>query len=877
MKDLARILAFVTLLQLTLTGKLLAGVTLSETIYPISDSPARARVVDFLTDDYGFLWLATWDGLVRFDGYQTRSFKDYGNDDVHFVNHRLYHLYPADDGGLWCHTYDHHLYHFDTRTYRFSALTPAETDSVMPLLKRDAWRDGHRTRRLLQQLPQPILVQRSPYSGELTPIHSDFSNVYQDPQGNLWSTCHEEGFSMLTPARHSFEFIDHGFNEWVRGILFDAHNRLWVSSRHDKKDRTGCLAIYDSLQQRIGYLSPQGRIVQSQKEVDFGAAIYSIMADSQHRIWLGSRYSGLYILIPADEAGLTYRIVHYTDGGQPGQLHGQAIYDMLEDREGKVWIASFDGSLNLVADTSDPEHLTFVNARSGFSQYPSEKGSRLRDLCLSASDELLIGCDNGIISCTTRFNRPEELHFYRNETGDRPHCLSCNTVMHITQCQDGTLLVGTNGGGLNIVEASTPTFLTDSLSFSHFDSSHREKLSDIIFATHEMPDGQLLILSENSLAYFDRDINLQRLCMEGVGTSEMKPLVLPDGQIWIATHHDLLHFGNKQQNAASHFVPNVLYTDLLIQYADSSRQLLLSPADTLIRLRADERNLTLSFCALDLSDPQRIEYRYRLLDRDTAWTDLGTEHRLHLADLRAGTCRIEVCSTNADGEWCDNAALLCLEIEPRFYERTWFWLLLVAILVTIAFLLRHYWQGMIHRKNRERQEAVEAVRQQADQQLKSAALEADAKLEDAVNQAKMETMKQVLKHTRPKTQEGDSSLSQDDRNFKQQVVQFILDHIKEPDFKVESMAQELNMSRPVFYRRLKQVFGCSPIELVKRQRLQHAQELLATYSHISVSEVAYECGYSSPQYFNRVFREAMQCSPNEFKAQMHDHQPPASS
>ena len=75
------------------------------------------------------------------------------------------------------------------------------------------------------------------------------------------------------------------------------------------------------------------------------------------------------------------------------------------------------------------------------------------------------------------------------------------------------------------------------------------------------------------------------------------------------------------------------------------------------------------------------------------------------------------------------------------------------------------------------------------------------------------------------------------------------------------------MSRAVFYRKIKTFTGASPIDLVKEMRLKRALELLDADTY-SLSEVAYQSGFSSPQYFSRVFKEQMQCTPNEEQASM---------
>ena len=100
--------------------------------------------------------------------------------------------------------------------------------------------------------------------------------------------------------------------------------------------------------------------------------------------------------------------------------------------------------------------------------------------------------------------------------------------------------------------------------------------------------------------------------------------------------------------------------------------------------------------------------------------------------------------------------------------------------------------------------------------------------------------------------------------FIQEVIQLVDENLQNPDFKIDDLAETMNMSRAVFYRKIKTFTGASPIDLVKEMRLKRALELLDADTY-SLSEVAYQSGFSSPQYFSRVFKEQMQCTPNEYK------------
>lgn len=79
---------------------------------------------------------------------------------------------------------------------------------------------------------------------------------------------------------------------------------------------------------------------------------------------------------------------------------------------------------------------------------------------------------------------------------------------------------------------------------------------------------------------------------------------------------------------------------------------------------------------------------------------------------------------------------------------------------------------------------------------------------------------------------------------------------------VDSLAAEMNLSRTQLYRKIKQTTGLSPVELLRKARLQRARHLLQSTTQ-SVSEVAYAVGFSAPSYFTKCYKEEFGCLPSE--------------
>jgi len=80
------------------------------------------------------------------------------------------------------------------------------------------------------------------------------------------------------------------------------------------------------------------------------------------------------------------------------------------------------------------------------------------------------------------------------------------------------------------------------------------------------------------------------------------------------------------------------------------------------------------------------------------------------------------------------------------------------------------------------------------------------------------------------------------------------------------LAERVGLSPTRFHYVFKSALGVAPMEYVQRKRIQRAQRLLAG-TRLPIQEIVLRCGYSSPQYFARVFRRDVACSPGAYRRQ----------
>jgi signal transduction histidine kinase/DNA-binding response OmpR family regulator len=102
-----------------------------------------------------------------------------------------------------------------------------------------------------------------------------------------------------------------------------------------------------------------------------------------------------------------------------------------------------------------------------------------------------------------------------------------------------------------------------------------------------------------------------------------------------------------------------------------------------------------------------------------------------------------------------------------------------------------------------------------------------------------------------------------DVKFMEDVLSEIKQNYQASDFNVNHIIEKMGMSRSVFYKKFKSLSDQSINDLIKNFRLKKAAALLAD-GNLNVSEAAYECGFTDPAYFSRVFKEYYQVAPKDF-------------
>lgn len=102
-----------------------------------------------------------------------------------------------------------------------------------------------------------------------------------------------------------------------------------------------------------------------------------------------------------------------------------------------------------------------------------------------------------------------------------------------------------------------------------------------------------------------------------------------------------------------------------------------------------------------------------------------------------------------------------------------------------------------------------------------------------------------------------------DKDFVERFKSLIEEKMGDSGLNVEDLGKDMGLSRVQLYRKIKSLTNYSPNELLRIARLKKAASLLAS-SDMTVAEIGYEVGFSSPSYFAKCYKEQFGESPTDF-------------
>ncbi len=546
-------------------------------------------------------------------------------------------------------------------------------------------------------------------------------SLCQSPAGRIWVGTTDAGVLRYNPA-------DSSWQQWterdglphphVHTLLLDLAGQLWAGTSGGGLVR----------------LSRQPFRHFDQSRGLAGNRVYALYEDRAGRLWLGVSQNGLQVLdstglhaferdsgylrikckaIAGDERGDLWvgtegkGIAVFDSTGmqrmtrENGLLPGNLVQAIVPGNSGSMWAATLGGGIAKL--TPLPE--------GGY----AGRAFGLRDGLPDLQVQTLRGDSEGRIWFATQSGQIGWINNDRVEgVFDASNGLPGVPVRCLAFDGQGRIWAGTKGGGIWWADRKTkhPQFQplppavrlsSPNIYLLHIDRAGQlwagteTGVNKIIFA----PDGAVA-----ETQHFGR--------AEGfLGIETCQDAVLEDhgGRLWFGTMNGLsqylsTHWERKTVPPVLHFETIALFYKPLPETAYAAWAAPGGGISAGLELPYFQNHLSFAFCAVDLSNPEGIRYRWRLAGAETGWSPLSAQQQVNYANLPPGGYIFEVQATT-DGMTFSAPLSAIFTIRQPFWRLWWFQVLAALGLAGLVALAAWRWVRRMRRIESARREQLE--------------------------------------------------------------------------------------------------------------------------------------------------------------------------
>lgn len=366
---------------------------------------SSSRIFSIAQDQFGFVWIATENGLERFDGCRFISYKNDPEDSYSLAGNSINKLLVDEDGFLWVATKYKGLDRYDPVMDRFTHFVPDGSEGCI--------------------------------SGPAV------TDICSSSTGKMWVSTYYDGLNLMDPKTGKFEAwyntgksTDVLQENIILSILEDGRNRLWIGyhsqgltcidlNTNNVKHFKNSLTDADSL--------PAGKVQE-------------ILEDRMGNIWIGTE-NGLALYNASKESFVNF----HHDSSDPESLVGDNVMTICEMEDGKIWIGTENGGISILdysLSLLEGNKISFRNILRGDSSNDLSYDS-IYDIFQDSYGNIWAGTYgmgiNFISKSPSLFNNLQYIPFSND-----PDNLNNKTAWGICESPDGNLWVGTDGGGINI-------------------------------------------------------------------------------------------------------------------------------------------------------------------------------------------------------------------------------------------------------------------------------------------------------------------------------------------------------------------------------------------------------------------------------------------
>ena len=566
--------------------------------YTIDEGLSQNSVNDVVVDSDGFLWIATYDGLNRFDGYNFEHFHHSPDKPGHLRSSVIADLHVDNHGNLWVATRGAGLYRYDPKTKRFAGLleqdnndgglSQADVRSIASDSRGDLWIGTAGNGLTHYDAKRQTLYHYRHVENDANSLSDNrVTRVLVDSHDMVWVGTEQHGLSRLDPKNgrwrryvHSSTDADSLSHNTVEALLEGRDGSLWVGTR------SGLNRLVRSTGRFERHL-PNPQVPFSLSHAD----IRSLYQDNNGWIWIGTSGGGLNVHIP--ESG---RFVHYDHDPADSQgLSDVDVQTVFGDDKGVMWVGYFVGGLDKVdlqasrfghvkphplsndglgdryiwSFLEDSKGTLYVGTSDGVSildkgrpgyhylHYSADDAQslihpRVNVLASIKDDEIWLGTEAGL---DRYFPATGQFQHYQHDRND-PNSLSHNVVRFLLMEDDGVLWIGTAGGGMNRLDTNSGI----NQRFIHDPNDPGSIGSDDVLAIFRDSQSRLWVGSWAGLHLLDEQTGLfshykHQPDDDNSLSNDLVTAIMEtrDGQLWLATYGGGINRWRSDTDTFEHF------------------------------------------------------------------------------------------------------------------------------------------------------------------------------------------------------------------------------------------------------------------------------------------------------------------------------------
>ena len=729
------------------------------------DGFPATRVSDVTQTSDGYIWFATQQGLVRYDGV---SFKTYGGSDFPVDRQKPVHcLLPDSHGGLWFGLREGGFGYYDGTSFQFST----NKANISNLIQTHSGE-------LLYVSGYELLRIKGMGTEVVTTFHSITSTLFEDSHGRIWIGT-QDGKLLVWDGRTAEELPVERLRDGIASVIAeDREGRIWVGANiglmcidtdlnvHPLDNAPGMFSqVTDIFTDRAGVMwfggvnaglnqLKDGKFDTLKKDEGLADdSVTKIFEDREGSLWVTTQ-SGFTQLLDqkfptfSTAQGLNVpdsRIIrsnpkggfYVTGSGQLQSFDGSAFHAVLANQATPMpWITQFDVLRDGRIFFGDvAKNLGIVENNHLVANIQLDQTETF-----AAEDEHGICFGSGFALKRLEGNQPVPYPI------DNPHGYSW--PQNAAPMADGSFwLTYGPGTGVTLVRNGKMTVYKTSEGLVNND----------VLSVFGDSDGSAWIATQAGISRF-KDGTFQNCTSKNGLPSESIRSVIPDdrGRLWMNSPRGLismtrasfdqlaagqrnsldctLYYGSDAfqttEMADQQHMEGCKTTDGRIWFLSAKGVMMIDPANLQTNLVAPPvyvseasvngvnvtsanhpqvqpgtGELSFHFTALSYIAPEKVRFRYKLEGYNSEWVESSGRREVFYTNLKPGQYHFSVTACNADGIWNTTPATYTVSIPPHFYQTAWFH---GFIILSAGGLLLGLYRWKVRRLRHEQKQLQEA-------------------------------------------------------------------------------------------------------------------------------------------------------------------------